>query len=255
MEISIVQLITPVLVIGLRVSGLMIFAPFFGSAVVPVRVKAVLAIAITAVISPAYYHRVGPVAAEQWPMLVGTEVLFGISMGLATNLVFEAAQIAGQILSVQMGYSLVNILDPTTQVETTVMSLFHQTIAMLIFLQLNVHHWILRGVANSFEYLPVGTVTLSPRFTQALLHEVAIVLEVGVQIAAPVLIATIVADFALALLSKAAPQMPVMLVGTAAKSVVGLLVLSAVLRYWPHLFERYFERSIAYSETLLHLAR
>jgi len=255
MEIALTQLISPVLVIGLRVSGLMLFAPFFGSAVIPTRIKAILVIAITAVLYPVYAQHVQPVAPSQWPMIVGSELLLGIAMGLGTNMVFEAVQIAGQVMSMQMGYSLVNILDPNTQVESTVVALFNQTMAMLIFLQLNVHHWIVRGIAKSFEYLPAGSATLNPMFTRTLLHEGAIVLEVGVQIAAPILAATLLADIVLGLLSKASPQLPVMLIGTAVKSVLGVTVLAATLRSWPGFFERYFAQSIAYSEQLLHLAR
>ena len=87
-------------------------------------------------------------------MMVFSELLIGIAMGVATNIVFDGVQMAGQVLSVQMGYSLVNILDPQTQVESTVVATFHQTIAMLIFLRLNVHFWILRALARSFDYLP-----------------------------------------------------------------------------------------------------
>lgn len=255
MEISLTHIISSVLVIGLRVSGLMLFAPFFGSAVIPPRIKAVLVIAITAVLYPVYSPHLHVVTISQWPLIVASETVVGIAMGVATNVVFEAAQMAGQVLSIQMGYSLVNILDPSTQVESTVVAFFHQSLAMLIFLGLDVHHWILRAVAHSFEYLPPGSATLNPLFVQALLHEGAIVLDLGVQIAAPVLSATLLADVVLGLMGKASPQMPLMLLGPAVKSMLGVLVLGVTMRFWPHLFERYFSESIAYTEYLLHLAR
>jgi flagellar biosynthetic protein FliR len=233
----------------------MLFAPFFGSAVVPPRIKAALAIAITAVLYPVYSPHLQAVTLSHWPVLVASETVVGIAMGVATNIVFEAAQMAGQVLSVQMGYSLVNILDPSTQVESTVVAFLHQSIAMLIFLGLDVHHWILRAVAHSFEYLPPGSATLNPLFVQALLHEGAIVLELGIQIAAPVLSATLLADIVLGLMGKASPQMPLMLLGPAVKSMLGVLVLGVTMRFWPHLFERYFSESIVYTEHLLRLAR
>ncbi len=243
------------LVIGLRVSGLMLFAPFFGHASIPPRIKAVLIIAITAVLYPVYSPHLQAVTISSWPVLVASETVVGIGMGVATNLVFEAAQVAGQVLSVQMGYSLVNILDPNTQVDSTVVAFLHQSIAMLIFLGLDVHHWILRAVANSFEYLPPGTATLNPLFVHGVLHEGAIVLELGIQIAAPVLSATLLADIVLGLMGKASPQMPLMLLGPAVKSMLGVVVLSVTMRFWPHLFERYFSESVSYTEHLLHLAR
>jgi len=255
MEISLIPIVSSVLVIGLRVSGLVIFAPFFGSASIPPRIKAMLVIAITAVLYPVYAARLQAGPVTNWTALVASETILGIAMGIATNVAFEAAQLAGQILSVQMGYSLVNILDPNTQVDSTVVAFFHQTMAMLIFLGLDVHHWILRAVAHSFEYLPPGSATLNPLFAKAVLHEGAVVLDLGIQIAAPVLAATLLTDMVLGLLGKASPQMPLMLLGPAVKSMLGVLLLGVTIRFWPQLFERYFSESIAYTDRLLHLAR
>jgi flagellar biosynthesis protein FliR len=255
MEVALLQMISSVLVIGLRVSGLMLFAPFFGSAMIPPRIKVVLVIGITAVLYPVYSPHLHTVTVSQWPLLVASETVVGIAMGVATNAVFEGAQMAGSVLSVQMGYSLVNILDPLTQVESTVVAFFHQSIAMVIFLGLDVHHWILRAVVRSFDYLPPGSATLNPLFLQALLHEGVIVLDLGIQIAAPVLSATLLADVVLGLMGKASPQMPLMLLGPAVKSMLGVLILGVTMRFWPHLFERYFRESIVYTEHLLHLAR
>jgi flagellar biosynthetic protein FliR len=253
MEISLNGL-SAVMIIGLRVSGLMLFAPFFGSMVIPPRIKVVLTIAITAVLYPVAAPRLGFVAPGQWPLVVMSETMLGVAIGLTTNAVFEGAQIAGQMLSVQMGYSLVNILDPNTQVESTVVALFHQSIAMFIFLGLDVHHWILRAIAHSFEYLPPGTATMNPMFTKLLLQEGVIVLVLGIQIAAPVLCATLLMDVVLGLLGKASPQMPLMLLGPAVKSMMGVTLLGATVGFWPRLFERYFTQSMAYTEQVLRLA-
>ncbi len=75
-------------------------------------------------------------------------------MGLAVQFVFEAAQFAGQVMGMQVGFGLVNILDPNTQVDTPVLAVFSQTIAMLIFLRLGVHHWLMRALAQSFAICP-----------------------------------------------------------------------------------------------------
>ena len=102
-----------------------------------------------------------------------------------------------------MGYSLVNILDPQTQVDTTVIPVFYQTTVMLLFLRLDVHYWLLKGIGNSFLYLPPGTTHLSGLFTLTILTTAGLIFGLGVQIAAPVLVATLVADILLGLLGKA----------------------------------------------------
>src|SRR6266481_7859461 len=254
MELSLTELLTGPLVIGVRISGLMLFAPFFGNGAIPVRIKAILVLVITAVLYPVYSAQVGIVTLTQWPGVIVRELVLGIAIGLATNFVFEAAQMAGAILGVQMGYSLVNILDPQTQVDTTVVALFHQSVAFLLFLQLDVHHWILRGIARSFEYLSPGAVNLSRGLTTELLHGVAGVLGTGLQIAAPVLAATLVADVILGFLGKASPQMPLMLLGPALKSMLGIGLLVTAIHYWPTLFDHYFTQSLGFTERLLHLA-
>ncbi len=252
MDIPLQSLLKGMMFLGLRVSGLMLFAPFFSNATIPPRIKVILTIAITAILYPTMSNRL---LSTQWePLVVASEMVIGIAMGITTNLVFEAAQFAGQILSVQMGYSLVNIMDPTTQVETTVMSMFHNLVVMLIFLHFDVHHWILRAVAHSFDYLPVGAPMATGGLTMALLHSFTVVLQLGIQIAAPVLAATIAADVALGMLGKASPQLPLMMMGPSIKSLLGLGVLSAAICYWPPMFEKFFGESIAYTDRILQLA-
>lgn len=255
MELNIASLVTPLLTVGLRVSGLMLFAPLFGSAAIPVRIKAVLVIAVTAVLYPSLAGRIAGAPVAQWPLVVIHELVVGVAVGIAANLVFDAVQMAGQVLSIQMGYSLVNILDPQTQVESTVVALFHQTVAMLVFLSLNVHHALLRVIANSFEYLPVGAAQIRPFFTAAVLKIGGSVFSLGMQIAAPVLAATLVADIVIGLMGKASPQMPLMLLGPAIKSMLGVAVLLGAVKYWPDLLDGWFLNSLKYAEHLLRLAR
>jgi flagellar biosynthetic protein FliR len=255
MSISLVQVFGAFLTIGIRLTGIMLFAPFFGSLVIPARVKAILVMALTALLYPMLSPRMPHVTISQWPMIAFGELMIGIAVGIATNVVFDGVQMAGSVLSVQMGYSLVNIMDPQTKVESTVMATFHQTIAMLIFLRLNVHFWILRALARSFEYLPPSSGHFGAGFTAAVLHAGSGVFAIGIQIAAPVLSATILADLALGLMGKASPQLPLMLLGPAVKSVLGILILISALKYWPGIFEHLFLNSMNETDHILHLAQ
>lgn len=248
-------IITGVLTIGVRLSGLMLFAPFFGSSVIPARVKAGLVIALTLLLLPVAGKGMATYAVADWPILIITEFVIGVGLGIATNIVFEACQLAGQVLGIQMGYSLVNILDPQTQVDTTVIPVFYQSIAMLLFLGMNVQYWLLKGIGNSFLYLPPGTMHLSGLFTLSVLTTVGMMFGLGVQIAAPVLVATLVADILLGLLGKASTQMPLIVLGPAIKSLLGIFVLIATIKYWPDLFHHMFQNSIADGEHLMRIAR
>jgi flagellar biosynthetic protein FliR len=255
MDIPFADVIQALLAIGVRLSGLMLFAPFLGSGVIPARIKAVLVLALTFVMYPLLSKTIAPLPLAHWPILVFRELLVGVALGIATQVVFEAVQMAGQILSIQMGYSLVNIIDPTTQVDTTVVAMFHQSIALLIFLRLDVHLWLIRAIGNSFVYLPPGTARLTSPFTLSLMGAGTAILLTGVQIAAPVLSATLLTDVVLGLLGKASPQLPLMVLGPAVKSLLGLAILFTSLKYWPDMFRTLFLDSMGYADRLLHLAR
>jgi flagellar biosynthetic protein FliR len=231
-----------------------LFAPFFGSSVIPARVKAILVLSLTVLLYPVVGHDIGSFTMATWPLMAFMEFLIGVGMGIATNLVFEAVQLTGQVLGVQMGYSLVNIIDPQTQVDTTVMALFYQSIVLLLFLRMDVHYWLLHAIGNSFLYMPPGTTRLSSLFTMGVVRTCGAVFGLGVQIAAPVLSATLVADIVLGLMGKASPQLPLMLLGPSVKSVLGVVVLIATLKYWPDLFRHLFTESISNAEHILHLA-
>jgi flagellar biosynthetic protein FliR len=240
--------------VGLRVSGILVFAPFLGSSSIVPRIKGGLVLALTLLLYPVCGRPLDFAAPWSWLHVVVGETSLGLLIGLAANLVFEAAQMAGNILGVQMGYSLVNLIDPQTQVETPVLALFHQTIALLIFLHLNVHHWLLRAVTHSYAYLPAGSAFPTGLSAGALLQAAGSIWLVGVQIAAPALAATMMADFALAFLGKASPQLPIMIIGISVKSMLGMLALIGSLAYWPRLFENQFTRSIELCERMLRLA-
>jgi flagellar biosynthesis protein FliR len=141
---------------GARVSGLMVFCPFLGSDAVPIPVKAGLTLLLTDSAAPAARAsgaRAGIVAVGAGGAR-GSDDRAGAGTGGEFS--FRAALMAGQILGVQIGYSLANVFDPQTQADTPVLSEFHRLAALLIFLQLDVHHWLLRSLVRSFAYLPPG---------------------------------------------------------------------------------------------------
>jgi len=119
-DIPLIAIITGLLTIGVRITGLMLFAPFLGSAVIPPHQGDSRAGDYSVALS----HGWPTMARTLWPN--GCAGHFGVHYwnrnGLATNVVFEAVQLTGQVLGVQMGYSLVNILDPQSQVDTTVVA-------------------------------------------------------------------------------------------------------------------------------------
>jgi flagellar biosynthetic protein FliR len=240
--------------IALRISGVMSFAPFLGSVSIPARIKAVFVLLITALLYPVCPVSVEVLTPGGWSRVVMGEAILGLAMGLCLQFIFEGVQLAGQIAGFQLGFSLVNVIDPQTSVETPVLAIFHQLLALLIFLQFDVHHWILRGIVKSFVYVPVGSVVISPAIMHELFRAADGMWLAGVQIAAPLLFATVLIDVAVGFLSKASPQLPAILLSIPLKSLVGYVVLGLAAGLWPSFFEKQFTLALAWSERLLHLA-
>jgi len=254
-EISLLKIIWAFLAISVRLTGLMLFAPFFGSFAVSPQIKASFVVAFSILLYPVVSAMLMTADLSRWPTLIFGELLIGAAMGIATNLVFDAVQMAGQVLSIQMGLSLVTLLDPQTQADSTVVAMFHQALAMLIFLRLDVHLWLLGAIGRSFQILPLGTIQFSSAFTMATVRAGGAVFVLGLQMAAPVFSATLLADIVLGLLGKASPNMPLMLLGQPIKVLLGLAILFAALRYWPTMLARFFESTAELTNRLLILAR
>jgi flagellar biosynthesis protein FliR len=255
MDLRLDQLLAAAVFVGARVAGLMVFCPFLSSNAIPGSLKAALTLLITALLYPLRGPLQLDLSSWQWVGIGLSEVVIGLLLGLAANFMMEAPLLAGQILGVQMGYSLASLFDPQTQADTPVLGELHRLAALLIFLELDVHHWLLRAVASSFSYLPPGAATATGAATGALLHAAGGIFLAGVQLAAPALVATLIADATLGFLGKASPQLPVLFIGLAVKNILGLSVMIGVVAYWPHAFGQRFAVSIAQAERLLHLAR
>ena len=249
------QVILRALPIGLRVGSVLSFAPFLGSLSIPVRIRALLAFLITALLYPVCHIPEIAGTPVEWTRIALSEITLGLAIGLALQFVLEAAQLAGQITGFQFAFSLVNVIDPQTNVDTPVLSIFHQLMALLFLLVFNVHHWILRGMAKSFEYVPVGSVSITAGAMQALFRAASGMWLAGVQIALPLLLVTLLIDVTVGFLSKASPQMPVLVLSVPLKSAAGYLVLGIAAAAWPGLFERQFLSALGWSERILHLAK
>lgn len=243
------------LIVGARVSALMVFAPFFGSMTIAPRIKAALAVALTALLYPVVRADLPSLSGAMGWKVAGGECVVGLMMGITLQFIFEGVELAGQIVGFQVGHSLASVFNPLSDADTPILSNFYQAVALLIFLQLDIHHWVLRGLAKSFQYCPPGLVVAAPAVAEQIWRAAGGMLIVAVQVAIPTLLATMLIDVTLGFLGRASPQLPVLFVGISVKSLVAFLTVMGTLRFWPGLLEKYFGEALATSEQLMHLAR
>ncbi len=247
--------LTAWMIAGSRVTGLLVVAPFLGSAAVPTRIKIGLAFLLTLFLAPLVPAAPAALSAPALAVLLLGEFAIGFLLGFTLQLIFEAGQIAGQVCGVQMGYSLASIVNPdNSQADSAVLSTFYELIVLLLFIQIGVPHWLLRGLARSFDYLPPGHFSITGSAVSALFKFAAGMFVAGLQIAAPVLVASLFADVALGFIGKASPQLPVLFVGISIKNLLGLALMCGAVAFWPRFFDARFGRALDASERILKLA-
>jgi flagellar biosynthesis protein FliR len=222
-----------------RISGLMVFAPVFSSEAIPVRVKAVFVLTVSFLVTPvvaAFPH--AHVDLGVLPVL--GELSVGLVFGLTLSLVFEALNFAGQVMGFQFSFSLVNLLDPNSPVQTPLMGQMFGLLGTLTVIGTGLDRTVLAALLRTFSAAPVGTVTLDPRAGLALVTMASGIFAAAVQLSAPLIAATLLAEVAVALAGKLAPAMPVMAVTVPVKTLLGYGVLIGSLALWPHWIEARF---------------
>ena len=222
-----------------RISGLMVFAPVFSSEAIPVRVKAVFVLTVSFLVAPvvaAFPH--AHVDLGVLPVL--GELSVGLVFGLTLSLVFEALNFAGQVMGFQFSFSLVNLLDPNSPVQTPLMGQMFGLLGTLTVIGTGLDRTVLAALLRTFSAAPVGTVTLDPRAGLALVTMASGIFAAAVQLSAPLIAATLLAEVAVALAGKLAPAMPVMAVTVPVKTLLGYGVLIGSLALWPHWIEARF---------------
>ena len=233
------RFLTAALLVLVRMSGLMVFAPIFSSAAISPRVKAGLVVAVTALLAPV----VGALPHARLTLdlagLLG-ELSVGLTFGFSLSLLNEALLFAGQMLGMQFSFSLVNLMDPNSMIETPVLGQLLSWMGILVLLDAGLDRSLLAAVMRSFVVVPVGEASMKAHTGVALATITGGVFLAGLQLAAPVMAAALTVEIAISLLGKMSPQLPVMVVSVPLKTLMSYAVMIASLAVWPAWIERHF---------------
>lgn len=236
-----------------RLSGLMVFAPVFSSSAIPQRIKAAFAIMMTALLAPAVAILPGAHAVLDMRAVLG-ELGVGLVFGLSLSLLLESLMFAGTILGLQFSFSLVNLLDPNTMIETDLFGQFLGWLGLLVIIASGLDRSLLAAMVRSFRVVPVGQAVIQARTGMELARMAGGIFLAGLQLATPVLAATLTVDVVVALVSRLAPQLPTMVVSIPLKTLVAYIVLIGSLAIWPGWIERHFVALLNAAERAMALA-
>lgn len=215
-----------------RIAGLMIAAPVLGHSLVPLRVRAAAAVVLAMVLAPAVQPPASvPATLAGLGGTLAVEAALGALLGLVAQLIFAGVQLGGQIAGIQMGFGMANLIDPQSHQQVTVMAHWQALLGLLVFLALDVHHLLLRALLESFRTAPPGGPALGALGLRGAVTLSADLFAIGLGIAAPVLIALLLANAALGVLSRTLPQLNVFVVGLPVHVGVGLIMVGVSLPF------------------------
>ena len=233
-----------------RVSGMVAFAPFFSSTALPIRTKAVFVGAVAFLLAPLVAALPGSQASLGFSALLG-ELAVGLVYGLTLTLLNEMMLFAGQIVGLQFSFSMVNLLDPTSSIQTPLLGDLFQLMGTLVVIGAGLDRILLASVVRSFRAAPLGSFALAPASALAIVRAASGIFLAAVELAAPVLAATMLVEVAISLLGKRSPQLPVMSLSVPLKTLTGFVVLIGSLALWPRFIEARFAGLLDLAERLI----
>src|SRR5262245_40594275 len=202
-------------------------APMFGARFVPARTRIVLAAAITALVVPLVPAPTIAPFSPQGFVVIAQQLLIGVAMGFALQVIFDALGLAGQLLANSMGLSFAFNVDPLRGSSTAALGQLYIILATLTFLALDGHLALVEVLVNGFLTLPVGTSGLGREGLWMMVMWAGQLFAGAISIALPGVTALLIVNLAFGVVSRAAPTLTLFAVGFPLSLVVGLLVVLA----------------------------
>lgn len=150
------------------------------------------------------------------------ETVTGLVLGYITSICINSLKIAGSLIDQQLGLSMVNIYDPNSQDNTTLIENVMYWVGIMVFFSINGHHKLITGISKSFELIKVGDSILQNNYSY-IVNVFVQCFVIGFKIAVPIVLALIITDFIMGLISRSVPQLNVMIIGMPLKIIVGIM--------------------------------
>ena len=229
-----------------RVSGLVMAAPIYGSANVPIRLRVFFALALTMMITPVQFDVApsDPGTLLNLLVFVAVEMVIGLVLGLGIWIFLQMFQIAGQIISQSSGMSLSDVFIPGLNSSIPIFSQLLYMFSLAVFVTIGGHRMAMEGFLQTFAMLPPGQSALSPEIAKTLTTMLSQSFQLGLRVAAPAITALLLATLVMGLISRSLPQMNIMVFGFGVNALLALAVVALSLGGGAWLLEDHIESTI-----------
>jgi flagellar biosynthetic protein FliR len=231
------------MLVFVRAGAFLLALPFFSAVNFPAMLRIALAAVAAVLLAPQLPPlALGHLDVFSWAGLFLREISIGLLLGFVGRTIFYAADIAGIIVSNELGLNMGQILDPSTRQSDPLPGTILFLLATVTMLTLDLHHGMLLGFAKSFEVLPVGGGQLSTSLFEAVVERSSTIFVIALQISAPVIAVSFVVTLFFAVMSRAVPQMNVFGESFGFRIAGGLIVFGFTLQISAQYVANYLNR-------------
>jgi flagellar biosynthesis protein FliR len=241
-------LVDPTTLIGFclmlaRAGAWVAICPPFNMPSIPVTVRIGMSVALSFALAGKVGADVGSTTTGALVGALLSQALAGFALGMFVMVIFAAVQSAGELIDLQVGFSMGAVVDPLSGNNSTPFGRMHQLLGLAILFAINGHVLVVGAFVRSVEVAPLGQLDIET-LGRSLAELVSVLLAASIEIALPVLTALFLTEVALGFLGKAAPQLNIMVIGFAIKSFLALTMLGATLMLLPEAVESLVGRSL-----------
>jgi flagellar biosynthesis protein FliR len=222
------------MLLSCRLGAIALLAPALGGRVVPPLIRFTLVLGLSAALAggsiPANLQgQAAPLTTVPAALIVAvaSEIALGAAMALGLNLAFAMFSLGAGIVDVQVGFGLGQVMDPTTQQRTSVLTATFQQLALILFFLFEGHHALMRGLVMSVEHVPLGGPWTTQAGLQIAVTQVTQLFTLGFAMLAPVIFCLMVTEIGLGIVARSLPQMNTLAMGMPVKVLVALAALGA----------------------------
>ncbi|WP_125152186.1 fused FliR family export protein/FlhB family type III secretion system protein [Clostridium rectalis] len=239
-----VAFFTGVILIFLRLLGFLVITPVFFPKGTPVILKVGFALILAYMVIPGVdYSTINNINNTFYFIGVCiSEITTGITLGFITELCFMAVKFGGNLMDLQIGFSMMTMFDPNSNSNSTLLERLLYFISLVIFLIVDGHHMLLLQIVNSFKVVNLGKFILNGDSPTIVIQAFIEFFTIGVKIAIPIVLIIILTDLTLGLVARTVPQLNVMILGLPIKILVGLASFVFALPIFLHLISDLFSQ-------------
>ena len=237
------ELIEDFILVFIRIISIVVMIPVFGDKVVPSTVKWGLSLFMALLLFPLVRAGITPPGDSQIiPLLlrIAGEILIGVSIGFAARLIFAGVQLAGEMLGIQIGFSIANVLDPSSNIEISLLAEFQYMLSLLLFMSVDAHHIFIKAIAESYQIIHPLNVHFSGELLQVIVRLSRDLFVIAVKISAPVMAVLLFTNVALGVVARTVPQMNIFVVSFPLQISVGFLFIGLTAPIFAQLLQRFF---------------